>query len=108
MDFGNDGGNMGMGGGGVMAMGGGGNMGMGAGNMGMGGGANMAGGNMGMGGGGGGNANFNNAGSGGNVSQQILQQLGIDGPVTNQVFVANVSLKIRGEQPFTCPEYSYS
>ncbi len=25
------------------------------------------------------------------VSPQILQQLGIEGPVTNQVFVANVS-----------------
>ena len=34
----------------------------------------------------GGGGNF-----GGGVNQQILQQLGIDGPVTNQVFVANVS-----------------
>ena len=42
---------------------------------------------MNIGGGGmGGGGNF-----GGGVNQQILQQLGIDGPVTNQVFVANVS-----------------
>ena len=34
---------------------------------------------------GGGTSNF------GGVSPQIMQQLGIDGPVTNQVFVANVS-----------------
>ena len=43
-------------------------------------GMNIGGGGMGSGG------NF-----GGGVNQQILQQLGIDGPVTNQVFVANVS-----------------
>ena len=35
----------------------------------------------------GGGGNF----GGGGVNQQVLQQLGIDGPVTNQVFVANVS-----------------
>ena len=39
--------------------------------------------------GGGGMAGGGNFGGG--VNQQILQQLGIDGPVTNQVFVANVS-----------------
>ena len=33
----------------------------------------------------GGGGNF-----GGGVNQQVLHQLGIDGPVTNQVFVANV------------------
>ena len=39
--------------------------------------------------GGGGGSNF-----GGGVNQQVLQQLGIDGPVTNQVFVANVRFKL--------------
>ena len=73
----NSGGGGGGGGGGGMGMMGGG---------GMGGGGNMGGGGMAMGGGGGGGF----MGPGG-VNPQILNQLGIDGPVTNQVFVANVS-----------------
>lgn len=41
----------------------------------------------------GGGSMMGNMGSGGNmgVSPQILQQLGIEGPVTNTVFVSNVS-----------------
>ena len=72
--------------------------------MGMGGGMGMnMGGNMGMGGGGlagagpmnmmGNNSNMG-AGSASNVSPQLLQQLGVEGPVTNQLFVANLDYKV--------------
>ncbi|XP_071167436.1 myelin expression factor 2-like [Mytilus edulis] len=36
----------------------------------------------------------NMGGGGGGVSPQVLSQLGIDGPVTNQVFVSNLDYKI--------------
>ena len=45
---------------------------------------------MNMGGMGGGNSNFS-----GGVNPQMLQQLGIEGPITNQVFVANVSVDFK-------------
>ena len=35
-------------------------------------------------------------GGGANISPQILQQLGIDGPVTNTVHISNVS-KVAGK-----------
>lgn len=71
---------MGGGGGGPMGMN------MGGGNMG---GGNMGGGNMGGGmmGNMGGGMMGNNFG----INPQILQQLGIEGPITNSVFVSNVS-----------------
>ena len=88
---------------GSMGGGMGGNMGMGGGSMGgnMGGaGIGVIGGSMGSGMGGGmgsGMGSMSQSQSGSEipgVSNQILQQLGIEGPVTNQIFVANLDYKV--------------
>ena len=89
---GRDGGGDGRGGMGDMR---GGMGGMGPGSMGLGGvglGMGLGGGmgNLGMGGG------MMNTGSSSGISPEILAQLGIDGPVSTQVFVANVSRKTNG------------
>lgn len=84
------GGGMGMGLGGNLANLGLGGMGGGGGLGGMGGGGGLGGGGGGMGGGGGGGssgANFNTYG----IPPDMLQRLGIEGPLSTKVFVANVS-----------------
>ncbi|KAK3578292.1 hypothetical protein CHS0354_010496, partial [Potamilus streckersoni] len=63
--------------------------GMGGGSMGMGGGMGMGMGGMGMGMGGG-----MMGGEMGGISPQVLQQLGIDGPISNIVFVSNLDYKV--------------
>lgn len=64
----------------------------------MGGGGGGLGGGMGMmgnmGGSGGMMGNMGGGGGGPGITPQLLQQLGVDGPVTNTVFVSNVSFSI--------------
>lgn len=53
--------------------------------------------------GGGGGMLGNMGGGGPGVTPQLLQQLGVDGPVTNTVFVSNVSITVqRSPTPSQC------